>query len=219
MILPVKDSYHKDDRLITLGPREFLLVCLKHMFSYWNKQSPLPRFTHLYFIVYLWLEFLYRSFLFQDEVSLADLRGSPLPPAPPTLFRAMMLMIAVHEGSVLASGDPAFSEAINDALYGIGINGNSRLVYDIHTGLEILSMPPWWDLSNVSVLWPFLFPGIGIPVINRVARPYCIYERNPYIDETVCTMYTETVEANCYIWLWFLFNSCFASWHTGIHMT
>ena len=61
-------------------------------------------------------------------------------PPPMTLFRAIINMIAVAEGGIMSPQDPDFQSATNDALYGINMNGNTRLIYNKETGLEFVPM-------------------------------------------------------------------------------
>ena len=45
-------------------------------------------------------------------------------------------MVCLVEGGILDKKDPQYSNAVNDALYGICINGNQRLTYDKDTNLR-----------------------------------------------------------------------------------
>lgn len=57
-----------------------------------------------------------------------------------TLFSDIINMICVAEGGIMDRDDPQYSDAVNNALYGIIINGKSRLVYDKGTGLNLVPM-------------------------------------------------------------------------------
>ena len=56
----------------------------------------------------------------------------------PTLFRAIINMMAVNEGGIIPVDHPEFDHAVNDALYGIRINNCCRLVYTIENGLNLV---------------------------------------------------------------------------------
>ena len=49
-------------------------------------------------------------------------------------------MVAVAEGGLISADDPEFPVAANNALYGININNDTRLVYDKDRGLELIPM-------------------------------------------------------------------------------
>ena len=55
-----------------------------------------------------------------------------------SLFRAIINMIAVTEGGIVDKSHPEFPTATTDALYGIYVNRNSRLIYDRTYGLEFV---------------------------------------------------------------------------------
>ena len=56
----------------------------------------------------------------------------------PSLFHAIVRMMALVEGGILEPNDPEFGFAVNDALYGIAINKTHRLVYTRQYGLRLL---------------------------------------------------------------------------------
>ena len=56
-----------------------------------------------------------------------------------SLLQAVVDMVAVAEGLV-TSDDPEFGFAANNALYGININNDKRLVYDKEEGLDLVDM-------------------------------------------------------------------------------
>ena len=57
-----------------------------------------------------------------------------------SLLRAIVDMVAVAEGGIVNPKDPEFTFSANNALYGININNESRLVYDKDNGLELVPM-------------------------------------------------------------------------------
>ena len=56
------------------------------------------------------------------------------------LFHAIIDMMAVAEGGIIHSSDPEFNSAVSNALYGILINGDSRIIYDKVLGLDIVDL-------------------------------------------------------------------------------
>jgi len=58
----------------------------------------------------------------------------------PSLFHAIVRMIAVVEGGILDPNDPEYGFGVNDALYGILINKNHRLVYTRQYGLRMVDI-------------------------------------------------------------------------------
>ena len=71
-----------------------------------------------------------------QAVASKDQRGTP------TLFHTIVSMMAVVEGGIISPSDPEFGPAVNDALYGIVINGTQRLVYDKEVGLDLVNIVP-----------------------------------------------------------------------------
>ena len=55
-----------------------------------------------------------------------------------TLFHTIVNMIALLEGDIIHNSHPEFDEAVNNALYGIQISSDSRLVYDKNYGLDLV---------------------------------------------------------------------------------
>jgi len=60
--------------------------------------------------------------------------------AGPSLFHAVIRMIAAAEGGILDPADPEFGFGVNDALYGILINKTHRLVYTRQFGLRLVDI-------------------------------------------------------------------------------
>ena len=58
----------------------------------------------------------------------------------PSLFHAVVRMIAMAEGGIIDPNDPEFGFATNDALYGILINKTHRLVYTRPFGLRLVQL-------------------------------------------------------------------------------
>jgi len=58
----------------------------------------------------------------------------------PSLFHAVIRMIALVEGGIIDPNDPELGFAVNDALYGILINKTHRLVYTRQFGLRLVQL-------------------------------------------------------------------------------
>jgi len=58
----------------------------------------------------------------------------------PSLFHAIVRMIALVEGGIIEPDDPEHGFAANDALYGILINKTHRLVYTHQYGLRLVEL-------------------------------------------------------------------------------
>lgn len=71
------------------------------------------------------------------------LQNSTTPRNKPTLFHAIMNMIAIAERGIISKDDAEFGQAVTDSLYGMQINGDTQLVYDPLDGLEFVKLP--WD--------------------------------------------------------------------------
>ena len=69
-----------------------------------------------------------------------DTSSNHEPGCGPSLFDAVVRMIATAEGGIIDPTDPEFSFGVNDALYGILINKTHRLVYTREFGLRLLDM-------------------------------------------------------------------------------
>ena len=49
-------------------------------------------------------------------------------------------MVAVAEGGIVSSADSEFDTNVNNALYGININGSTRMIYDSYLVVDMEEM-------------------------------------------------------------------------------
>ena len=61
------------------------------------------------------------------------------PPVPAQAFNVLVEMVAVAEGGIVPIHDSSHATAINNALYGVPIAGQARIVYDKMTGFKIVN--------------------------------------------------------------------------------
>ena len=69
----------------------------------------------------------------QDEDQRISIEASPQ-----CLFYSLVDMMAMAEGGIISALDPQYSSAVNNALYGIQINGDARIIYDKVSGPEVI---------------------------------------------------------------------------------
>lgn len=76
----------------------------------------------------------------EDHVGSHINNASNLESGRPSLFHAVVRMIALVEGGIIEPTDPELGFAVNDALYGILINKTHRLVYTRQFGLRLVQL-------------------------------------------------------------------------------
>ena len=76
----------------------------------------------------------------EDNVGSHINNATNLESGRPSLFHAVVRMIALVEGGIIAPTDPELGFAVNDALYGILINKTHRLVYTRQFGLRLVQL-------------------------------------------------------------------------------
>jgi hypothetical protein len=74
----------------------------------------------------------------EDQSQVGDLGRPTGAPHRPSLFHSVVRMMALVEGGIIEHGDPEFGFAVNDALYGILLNKEYRIVYTQQYGLQVI---------------------------------------------------------------------------------